>query len=142
MADKEAVEQPIEVPDQFKDKPTPEDDSKSKDTPTPLSSTGASRNLIKVPPNCPSGYSTLVIFRISYRRNMADDKDTQPDEQPKEVEVNETVSKVELPESNAVPNSTTERAPPEITLRNMIDVPPNCPPGFKRGADGVCREIF
>lgn len=76
---------------------------------------------------------------------MADDKTvSQPEEQPTGIEeVNETVSKTEVPSTTAIPKSIqTEMAPPEITMRNMIVTPPNCPPGFKRGADGVCREIF
>ncbi|XP_045785877.1 uncharacterized protein LOC123881224 [Maniola jurtina] len=29
-----------------------------------------------------------------------------------------------------------------IQLRNMIQVPGNCPPGQKMGADGICRDVF
>ncbi|KAJ8725771.1 hypothetical protein PYW08_003954 [Mythimna loreyi] len=41
-------------------------------------------------------------------------------------------------------SNTLEEAPKEvlITTRNMITVPSNCPPGYKMGADGVCREVF
>lgn len=42
-------------------------------------------------------------------------------------------------ESNSI-----ETPPEEITItpRNVIQVPSNCPEGFKRGPDGVCREVF
>ncbi|CAH4037289.1 unnamed protein product [Pieris brassicae] len=57
-------------------------------------------------------------------------------------DVNETVSKVEVEHSKAVPTSNRTKRTPEITLRNMIVTPSNCPPGFQRGADGICRETF
>ena len=42
-------------------------------------------------------------------------------------------------------SNTVEETPkevPGIAMRNMIVVPNNCPPGYKMGADGVCREVF
>lgn len=42
-------------------------------------------------------------------------------------------------------SNSVEEAPKEavgIAMRNMITVPNNCPPGYKMGADGVCREVF
>lgn len=40
--------------------------------------------------------------------------------------------------------NTIEEAPavPTVTVRNMVQVPSNCPEGYKMGADGVCREVF
>ena len=39
-------------------------------------------------------------------------------------------------------NAVETPAPEGISMRNAITVPNNCPPGFKMGADGVCREVF
>ncbi|PZC81746.1 hypothetical protein B5X24_HaOG212190 [Helicoverpa armigera] len=41
-------------------------------------------------------------------------------------------------------SNTVEEVPKEVSvsMRNMITVPSNCPPGYKMGADGVCREVF
>lgn len=43
-------------------------------------------------------------------------------------------------DSNSIEEPPVEL--PEINTRNMIVVPPNCPPGSQMGADGVCREVF
>lgn len=43
---------------------------------------------------------------------------------------------------NTVEEPAATDVEPNVELRNMIQVPPNCPPGYKMGADGVCREIF
>lgn len=42
-------------------------------------------------------------------------------------------------------DTNTLDTPPEevnITMRNVIQAPSNCPPGYQMGADGVCREVF
>ncbi|CAH2073577.1 unnamed protein product, partial [Iphiclides podalirius] len=72
------------------------------------------------------------------RLKMADsDRVVYPDEVE---EVKEPVIKAKTVEaSEAVPET------PQVMgnqIRNMISVPSNCPPGFKMGADGVCREVF
>lgn len=67
----------------------------------------------------------------------------KPQDPPKEVkDVEKPISKVENPTSNAAPTLNRTKRTPEIMLRNMIVTPSNCPPGFERGADGICREIF
>ncbi|KPJ06207.1 hypothetical protein RR48_14650 [Papilio machaon] len=69
---------------------------------------------------------------------MADsDRVVYPDEVE---EVKEEVMKAKTVEKSETAPETPAAAP--IQMRNMISVPPNCPPGYKMGADGVCREIF
>ncbi|KAG7307536.1 hypothetical protein JYU34_007741 [Plutella xylostella] len=31
---------------------------------------------------------------------------------------------------------------PQIAMRNMIQAPGNCPPGYMMDAEGKCREVF
>ncbi|XP_053625737.1 uncharacterized protein LOC128683803 [Plodia interpunctella] len=51
--------------------------------------------------------------------------------------------KVEEVKSNSVDESQDKvEEPPQITMRNVIVVPGNCPAGYQMGADGVCREIM
>lgn len=69
---------------------------------------------------------------------MADsDRIVYPDEVEEVKE--EVIKATSVEKSEAVPETP---AAPSIQMRNMITVPPNCPPGFKMGADGVCREVF
>ena len=63
---------------------------------------------------------------------------------PDEVEEAKAAVKAEEKVENGDSN-TIEEAPvetPKVALRNMISVPPNCPPGQQMGADGVCRVVF
>lgn len=64
---------------------------------------------------------------------------------PDEVEaVKEAAAKSKVVEGGD--NNSIEAPPiegvPIITSRNVITVPSNCPPGYKMGKDGVCREVF
>lgn len=45
-------------------------------------------------------------------------------------------------DSNTVEETPQTTPAAGITMRNMITVPSNCPPGYQMGADGVCREVF
>ncbi|XP_059057176.1 uncharacterized protein LOC131850829 [Achroia grisella] len=38
--------------------------------------------------------------------------------------------------------NTIEEASPNVEMRNVVVVPPNCPKGYEMSADGVCREVF
>lgn len=62
-----------------------------------------------------------------------------PDEVDDIKETAKAEVKVEGGDSNTVEQSP---AMPSVTMRNMITVPGNCPPGHQMGADGVCREVF
>nr|AON96631.1 hypothetical protein [Bicyclus anynana] len=56
-------------------------------------------------------------------------------------EVEDVKAKV-AEETKETATNSIEEPPPEPALRNMIQVPPNCPPGQKMGADGICRDVF
>ncbi|XP_073943479.1 uncharacterized protein [Choristoneura fumiferana] len=46
-------------------------------------------------------------------------------------------------DKNSVEEAPEEVTPnPNIAMRNVIQAPYNCPPGYTMGADGVCREVF
>lgn len=71
---------------------------------------------------------------------MADsDRIVYPDEVEEVKE--ETIEPKTVEKSEAAPETPVVVAPTN-QMRNMISVPSNCPPGFKMGADGVCREVF
>ncbi|CAH4037288.1 unnamed protein product [Pieris brassicae] len=59
------------------------------------------------------------------------------DEQVQQAEMTEEEPKVEeAGDSDDAPDLTN------TTFTNVVVTPPNCPKGFQRGADGVCREVF
>lgn len=39
-------------------------------------------------------------------------------------------------------NSENSPGPQNLEVTNVIVTPSNCPEGFQRGSDGVCREVF
>lgn len=45
-------------------------------------------------------------------------------------------------DSNSIEANASTAGNFEIETRNVITAPPNCPPGYKMGKDGVCREVF
>lgn len=64
---------------------------------------------------------------------------------PDEVEAVKEAAKptdVQSGDSNSVEESMPTTGTIEIASRNVVVVPPNCPPGFVRGKDGVCRQVF
>ncbi|XP_046965395.1 uncharacterized protein LOC124533885 [Vanessa cardui] len=86
-------------------------------------------------------FGLLFLFLIILQLKMADsNRIVFPDE------VDEVKAKV-VTESQATNTNTVEEVPEapvevDVATRNMIVAPPNCPPGQKMGADGVCRDIF
>lgn len=71
---------------------------------------------------------------------MADtDRVIFPDEVEDAKAAAAEANKPEAGDTNTVEESPAQ---PKVVLRNMITVPSNCPPGYKMGADGVCREVF
>ncbi|XP_039747430.1 uncharacterized protein LOC120624769 isoform X1 [Pararge aegeria] len=80
--------------------------------------------------------ATLIL--LYWQLTMADnDRIVFPDE------VDDVKAKV-VEETKETKTNSIEEPPvePETALRNMIQVPGNCPPGQKMGADGVCRDVF
>ncbi|XP_039747431.1 uncharacterized protein LOC120624769 isoform X2 [Pararge aegeria] len=80
----------------------------------------------------------IKVFPLFCCSTMADnDRIVFPDE------VDDVKAKV-VEETKETKTNSIEEPPvePETALRNMIQVPGNCPPGQKMGADGVCRDVF
>lgn len=60
---------------------------------------------------------------------------------PDEVE-DVKAAAAEAADQNKGGDTNTIEETPVIMTRNMIQVPPNCPPGYEMGPDGVCREVL
>lgn len=75
---------------------------------------------------------------------MADNNDriVYPDEIEAVKEAAAKSAVIQGGDSNSVEEPSSIAGDPEIKTRNMITAPPNCPPGYKMGKDGVCREVF
>ncbi|CAG4911546.1 unnamed protein product [Colias eurytheme] len=116
MADTECVEHPTEVQQEEKEV----SDQKENDSVTDAPQVPIMTNAITVPDNCPPGFS----------REMADNENV---EQP--IEVEEEVKEVQE-------NESEDKSEETLTSRNVVSVPSNCPAGYVRGADGVCRQVF
>ncbi|KPI91616.1 hypothetical protein RR46_15120 [Papilio xuthus] len=83
-------------------------------------------------------HQKLVSQRLPVLSQMADsDRVVYPDEVEEVKE--EVMQEKTVEKSETVPEPPVA---PGIQMRNMISVPSNCPPGYKMGADGVCREVF
>ncbi|XP_050344785.1 uncharacterized protein LOC126769878 [Nymphalis io] len=83
-------------------------------------------------------FCLIFLFLIILQLKMADsNRIVFPDEM-------EQIKAKVVPESQVTNTNTVEEPPEEADVknRNMIVTPPNCPPGQKMGADGVCRDIF
>lgn len=62
---------------------------------------------------------------------------------PDEVEdVKAKAKENEATKTNTIEEPTEPQNTTEISLRNMIQVPDNCPAGQKMDANGVCRDVF
>lgn len=70
---------------------------------------------------------------------MDEERVTYPDEV-------EAAKKEAAAQKNSGPDAVVEGPADvqqvELVNRNFIQTPGNCPPGFKMGADGKCREVF
>ncbi|OWR47517.1 hypothetical protein KGM_212127 [Danaus plexippus plexippus] len=58
---------------------------------------------------------------------------------PDELEKIRADEEKQADKSNSIEGRALES---DVQLNNMIQVPPNCPKGQSRGADGVCRDVF
>lgn len=61
---------------------------------------------------------------------------------PDELEEIKSNSIEEPPAEPATDATDKDTSNPNVRNRNMIQAPANCPPGYKMGADGKCREVF
>lgn len=57
-------------------------------------------------------------------------------------EAEEIKAKAAADKTSGGDTNDVEAPRPEVTMRNVVVVPPNCPPGHEMGPDGVCREIW
>ncbi|KAJ0180646.1 hypothetical protein K1T71_004050 [Dendrolimus kikuchii] len=62
---------------------------------------------------------------------------------PDEVDdVKAAAKEPENTEEVTTPEETSSTTTSQVTMRNMITAPANCPAGYQMGSDGVCREVF
>ncbi|XP_063378337.1 uncharacterized protein LOC134665336 [Cydia fagiglandana] len=72
----------------------------------------------------------------------ANDRVVFPDEvEDVKAKAAEVAAKSGAGDSNSVEEAPQETTP-TIAMRNMIQVPDNCPEGYKMDANGVCREVW
>ncbi|RVE44580.1 hypothetical protein evm_010760 [Chilo suppressalis] len=87
-------------------------------------------------------HSPAAILSLKTKHKMADsDRIIFPDEvEDAKAAAAESEDKNQGGDSNSLDEVPV--VVPEIQSRNMIIAPPNCPPGYEMGSDGVCRQIF
>ncbi|XP_047528420.1 uncharacterized protein LOC125065034 [Vanessa atalanta] len=86
-------------------------------------------------------FGLLFLFLIILQLKMADSNRIVFPDEVEQVKMN-IVAESQATKTNTVEEVTEVPEEVDVKTRNMIVTPPNCPPGQKMGADGVCRDIF